>query len=157
MTDITRIHISLSRPDYPDAGGGMCCMGAAARGPEHCTCWEAVYDQEQARLVQAGPMRQRKRMCSDCAFRPNSPERNGDERYAHSGEGGLDEVMSGTFLCHAGMRRLLREVHPSGAEIEAMPGAYAPGYPPRKADGSPPELCAGWAAEMKRREAARGL
>lgn len=148
---IRLLHISYSRDDYPDAGEGACCMGSAARGPGHCTCWEPVYDQPQSPLVQKGPMRERRRMCHDCAFRRNSPERNGDERYQHSDEGGLDEVLGGTFLCHTGMRRLVREEHPSGAVLEAIPGDYRPGYPPRKADGSPPELCAGWAAEMRRR------
>jgi hypothetical protein len=147
-----KVHISFSRPDYPDAGEGACCMGSAARGPENCTCWVPVYNKKQAPRKQ-GPMRQRDRMCSDCAFRPDSPERNGDERYAHCGEDGIDEVMGGTFLCHTGMRRLLREVHPSGVVLEAPPDAYEPGDPPQQADGSPPELCAGWAAEMKRREA----
>lgn len=34
--------------DLPDAGEGVCCMGAAAMGPERCTCWEPVYDLDQA-------------------------------------------------------------------------------------------------------------
>lgn len=146
------IHVMHDR-DYPDVGNGdaPCCMGSAARGPGNCTCWVDEYDQPQER-ARPGPMRERTRMCADCAFRPDSPERRGDERYDNSDEDGLERVLGGAFLCHVGMRRLVRERHPSGAVLEAMPGAYAPPGIPCKADGSPAEYCAGWAAEMKRRE-----
>jgi hypothetical protein len=97
-------------------------------------------------------MRIREKMCADCAFRPDSPERQGDERYQHSGEEGIEEVLGDTFVCHQGLRRRVREVHPSGAVLDAVPGDYAPPSPPCKADGSPAELCAGWAAELRRRE-----
>lgn len=139
------LHIGVGR-DYPDAGEGMCCMGAAALGPERCTCWRPIHDQPQ-QLLKAGPMLQRTRMCGDCAFRPDSPERAGNED-------AVEELLEGTFLCHKGMRRLLREVHPSGAVLDAGPGAYEPSNPPCKADGNPAEVCAGWVAEMKRRESA---
>ena len=33
---------------WPDAGEGMCCIGAAVYGPGHCTCWTPVYDLDQA-------------------------------------------------------------------------------------------------------------
>jgi hypothetical protein len=90
-------------------------------------------------------------MCADCAFRPDSPERNQDERYENSDEDGLERVLSGVFLCHQGLRRLVRHHHPSGAIFEAPPSAYVPPDPPCKADGSPAEYCAGWAAEQRRR------
>jgi hypothetical protein len=143
------VHLMLAR-GYPDVGT-PCCMGSAAMGPGHCTCWTPVYDQEQE-PPQAGPMLVRSKMCADCAFRSDSPERSGDERYEHAGEDGIEETLEGAFVCHQGMRRLLREEHPTGAVLEAMPGAYEPGHPPRKADGSPPDYCAGWAAARAKRE-----
>ena len=33
---------------WPDAGDGTCCYGSAILGPGHCTCWEPVYNLEQA-------------------------------------------------------------------------------------------------------------
>lgn len=150
------LHV-LREKDYPDVGNGEapCCMGSAVYGPGACTCWTPEYEPAEQAPAQPGPMRVREKMCADCAFRSDSPERQGDERYAHSGEDGIEEVMGGTFVCHVGMRRLVRERHPSGAVLETMPGAYFPPSPPCKADGSPAEYCAGWAAEMRRR-AARG-
>jgi hypothetical protein len=138
------------RVDLPDAGEGMCCYGAAARGPQGCTCWESEYDQPQSEDLQLGAMAVRPSCCDDCAFRPGSPEQLGDPRYAHSGEGGLDEVLlSAGFLCHQGMRRRLRLVHPTGAVVESDPGDYSPAQKSPmvwKADGSPADICAGWAA-----------
>jgi hypothetical protein len=137
--------------DLPDAGEGMCCMGAAALGPHACTCWEPEYDQLQAEKVEQGPMAVRPKACHDCAFRPGSPEQLGDPRYRHSEEGGLEDVASDRtpFVCHQGMRRLLRQVHPAGVTVESPPSAYEPRIRDPlvwKADGSLVEICAGWAA-----------
>lgn len=133
--------------DHPDVGNGEvpCCMGSAMYGPERCTCWVPEYDAPQAK-PQEGPSPVRKRMCADCAFRPDSPERNGDERYAHSDEDGLVDVVAGTFACHQGMRRLVRFRHPNGHVQELDVDAYAPPIvaAPTMADGRPAELCAGW-------------
>lgn len=140
--------------DLPDAGEGMCCDGAASMGAGHCTCWEGVYDQPQSKELQQGPMAVRPTSCHDCAFRPGSPEQLGDARYAHSGEGELaDVLLSAGFLCHQGMRRRLRLVHPTGAVVESDPGDYAPIVSRSmawKADGSPADVCAGWAAQRAR-------
>lgn len=142
---------NLSTPDdLPDAGEGMCCHGAAARGAQACTCWTPVYDQPHSEELQQGPMAPRQSCCHDCAFRTGSPEQLGDPRYAHSREGELEEVLlSAGFLCHQGMRRRLRLVHPSGAVVESGPGDYAPiewRYMAWKADGSPADVCGGWLA-----------
>ena len=112
----------------PDAGQGMCCLGAAARGPSACTCWAPVYDQPQKWLLQHGPPAVRATACDDCAFRPGSPERSGDARFAHSDEGALEEIVYSNrpFACHQGMRRLLRLIHPSGVVVEQPPCAYEP-------------------------------
>lgn len=153
------MRLTIHQPNYPDVGNGElpCCLGSAVYGPERCTCWESEHDQEQ-QPPKAGPRNVRVRMCEDCAFRPGSPERSGDARYEHSDEDGLDDVMRGEFVCHQGMRRLVREVHPSGAELVACPGAYEPGDPPMKADGSPADYCAGWWAAKQRdkRDSERG-
>lgn len=143
----------LDTGDYPDVGNGEqpCCMGSAVYGPERCTCWRPVFDHPQNLPMHKGPMRIRPRMCADCAFRPDSPERTGDERFAHSGDGEVDDLVNETFVCHQGLRRLVKWVHPSGAEFDPGPGAYMPPRPVCKADGSPADLCAGWAAEMRRR------
>jgi len=95
----------LDTGDYPDVGNGEqpCCMGSAVYGPERCTCWRPVFDHPQSLPMQKGPMRIRPRMCADCAFRPDSPERTGDERFAHSGDGEVDSLVNETFVCHQGL------------------------------------------------------
>lgn len=133
--------------ELPDVG--PCCIGSAAMGPQHCTCWEPVYDTGQAEPV-PGSLGMRTRMCHDCAYRPNSPEKRGEKGYQGDAET-LDElVMNGElFVCHQGFRRVVKYVHPSGAEIPAHPADYAPSFIggiPHKADGSPGDLCAGWSA-----------
>lgn len=138
----------------PDAGEGMCCIGAAMGGPERCTCWKAVHDHGQAE-PQEGPPSIRAAMCGDCAFRKDSPERTGDRRYQHSEEGEVDDLAlgRGVFMCHQGMRRKLALVHPSGARVQLDTDDYDPpvidgrAY---KADGSPADLCAGfWSARRR--------
>ena len=136
-------------PDLPDAGEGACCMGAAVYGKDRCTCWEPIFDLEQQPL-KPGEMGLRTRSCSDCAYRKNSPERRGADGYQGDPES-LDEmVMTGSmFACHQGIRRPVKWVHPSGAEIPGHPAGYAPPLhdgKPYKADGTPADLCAGWAA-----------
>lgn len=133
----------------PDPIDGGCCDGSAIKGPQYCTCWEPRFDLEQQPVIEGDPGT-RDAMCSDCAFKPGSPERQGDERYNGDPEF-LDRiVMTGErFFCHAGIRRAVRLVHPSGAEVELPPGDYRPLIEdgvPYKADGSPGDLCAGWAA-----------
>ena len=133
----------------PDPVSGACCEGSAFGGPQYCTCWAPVFDLEQ-QDVRRGERGQRDALCADCAYRPGSPERSGDERY--KGDAGfLDRIVETgePFHCHQGIRRAVRLVHPSGAEVEVPPGDYQPPVVagvPYKADGSPGELCAGWAA-----------
>ena len=144
--------ISGMPADLPDAGEGACCMGTAVYGKDRCTCWEPVYDLEQQPLKPAG-MGMRTKMCA-CPFRPSSPERRGEEDYQGDPES-LDElVMTGEmFACHQGIRRPVKWVHPSGAEIPGHPAGYAPPLhdgAPYKADGTPADICAGWAARRLR-------
>ena len=141
----------LKDRDLPDAGEGMCCMGAAVYGAGRCTCWEPEHDIEQAPIREDLSQPISERMCRDCAFRSDSPERNGDSEYSHSGEGDLEEMVASPyrFVCHQGMRRRIRLRHPAGVVHEISADAYDP--PQSKglayrADGSPAPLCAGLVA-----------
>ena len=148
-----------------------CCIGSAANGASGCTCWSEVYDRKQryVSLPQVIVPKQRERMCEDCAFRPDSPERTGDERYAHSGDRELEDLVysDDDFACHQGMRRLVAMKHRRGKRVAAPPGCYEPGVVERyahrpgddwghfkqialKADGTPADLCAGLRAARER-------
>ena len=146
--------------DFPDTGEA-CCMGSAMRGPHNCTCWEPVYDLQQQPVDQqlrawlaAGiePVT-RKRMCIECAYRPDSPEKTAAQGYNGDAEM-LDQLAAeGTrFWCHVGMRKPVRYEHPSGMVFDGHPAGYDPpkvdGVPYR-ADGTPGELCAGWDARRR--------
>lgn len=135
--------------ELPDAGRGTCCMGAAVYGPQRCTCWVPVHDLEQQPIKPGWPMPPVPlKMCGDCAYRPRSPERQGEAGYAGDEDLLEDLVTSGKpFYCHAGIRRIATLRHPSGAEVPGHPGAYDPpilANVPYKADGTPANLCAGW-------------
>jgi len=138
-----------------------CCLGAAEGGPADCTCWEPIYDLEQQDPDTSQEPAQRAAMCEDCAYRPNSPERSGDPNYSLSGEEGygvLDLGPSEVFWCHQGMRKPKAWRHPLGITVEATGDFYAPPIRldrergiavPYKADGSPGDRCAGWAAHRR--------
>lgn len=147
---------------WPDIGlETPCCDGSVYRGPGACTCWRPVYDlgqqpidEETARMLAAGirPVT-RKLMCDDCAYRPDSPEKSGDETFAGDAEL-LDRLAANErpFWCHQGIRIPVRWRHPSGTEIPAHPGGYDPPIRdnvPYKADGSPGNICAGWDARRR--------
>jgi hypothetical protein len=143
--------LSASALDLPDAGQGMCCMGAAVYGPERCTCWHNEYDREQAPMRPADSDCQ-PRPCGDCAYRPGSPERAGAE-HVSGDQDSLDQLVATgqPFYCHQGMRRVVAVVHgPTGTRVERGPDAYEPPFGddgrPYQADGQPALLCGGWAA-----------
>jgi hypothetical protein len=139
----------------PDPVHGACCDGSAVKGSQYCTCWEPRFDAEQQPVIEGEPGT-RTAMCGDCAFKPGSPERQGDERYNGDPEF-LDRIVvtGERFFCHAGIRQAVKLVHPSGAEVDLLalvPGDYRPPIAdgiPYKADGSPGDLCAGWAARRR--------
>lgn len=148
---------------FPEVGDGYCCMGAVNSGPAYCTCWQPVFDLPQQPLDPAavsalqagGEPRVRDRMCADCAYRPGSPERSGDETYFGDPEE-LDNLAreARRFWCHQGMRQPARWRHPSGAEVPGHGGDYKPiidqdSSVPFKADGQPADLCAGWDARRR--------
>lgn len=141
------------------AGLMDCCTGAAVYGPTRCTCWVTEYDLVQ-QPVEPGlvvGVHDRAKMCDACAYRPDSPEARGDPRYQGRAPDGA------TFWCHEGMRKVARWRHPGlGITVEADGDYYQPPMVkhrtqagrgeavPFKADGSPGERCAGWAAHQGR-------
>lgn len=126
---------------------GLCCMGVATGGIDYCTCWEPIHDLDQAAgsFDTTTPLETAAKCCFDCAYRNGSPERTGDDEDWLLGLPGERT----TFFCHQGIRRVLRYRHPSGIVLPTGPGDYDP---PRgngrvyRADGSPAEICAGFAA-----------
>lgn len=124
-----------------------CCMGSAEHGPADCTCWEPVYDLEQAEPDRSAEPATRAAMCADCAYRPDSPERQGDDRYRPN-----EATADAPFWCHQGLRKPIAWRHRLGITVECDTDAYAPPViagVPYKADGSPGERCAGWAAHHR--------
>lgn len=117
-----------------------CCMSAAEDGPAACTCWEPVFDAEQAEPRTDLEPGTRPAMCGDCAYRPDSPERLADP-YAL--------LYLANFWCHRGIRRPTSWRHPDGRVRPGDPSDYQPpivGGVPYRADGRPAERCGGWAA-----------
>lgn len=132
-----------------------CCEGSASRGLHACTCWQPVYEQEQAAPVpptSAADLAVRDRGCTDCAFHADSPERStpwGEESLFRLADNGTP------FWCHDGMRRPLRWKHPAGPVIDGSPHDWQPpmrGGIPYRADGRPGLLCAGWATRALNKE-----
>ena len=149
------IHISHDLP-FPDVTDGEpCCYGYAIHGPGRCTCWRPVHDLPQRKVKPAKPA-VRARCCGDCAFRPDSPERNGVEGYQNNSQAEIDALVQGsaTFFCHQGTRRIIAYEHePTGATIDAPPADYDPpimNNVPYKANGKPQDICAGLCAARKR-------
>lgn len=146
------IHINVIRdwPATPGQDENPCCMGAALDGPGGCTCWRPVYDLEQQPL-NLGVPEVRASMCEDCAYRPNSPERTGNPDTTGDPEKLQRLVDDGVpFWCHVGIRRPIRWEHPSGATFAGSEFDYSPpavGSTPFKADGTPADICGGWAAK----------
>jgi hypothetical protein len=131
-----------------------CCGSSAIFGAHRCVCWEVVYDLEQAAVDDTAQPGQRADMCADCAYRPDSPERNGDPNQVGSEPGELDDIARGSvFWCHQGIRRKVAMRHPTlGFVVEPVGVGYDPPIVsgvPFKADGSPGDRCAGWAARRR--------
>jgi hypothetical protein len=148
-----------ANPDEKTWPGG-CCVGNDVYGPERCTCWVPVFDLEQSTELQeiASPLDcdERDKLCGDCAFRPDSPERSDNDGFTEDTL--FDMTRSGgrqMFFCHQGVRRAIRYEHPDGRVIEAGPGDYQPVYTgpvPHRADGRAGEVCAGYALHVRKFE-----
>jgi hypothetical protein len=139
---------------------GDCCIGAAVYGIGRCTCWEPVFDLAQQPLLNGGAapapedIAVRAKCCADCAYRNDSAERGDLDGTAEL----LDVAHSERreFWCHQGVARVVALRHPDGRELPAGEGDYRPPVGPAerpivwKADGTPGERCAGWAAHRGR-------
>jgi hypothetical protein len=142
----------------PDAGQGLCCEGAAYLGPDRCTCWVEVHavDQADPRTDQHAGIGESP--CSTCAYRPDSPERTGADHVAGDAAMLDDIVKTGQpFWCHTGMRHVVALEHPAGIRVELPDEHQAAAFRPLivndvpyKADGTPADICAGWAARRLR-------
>lgn len=156
------IHVAApTGPRLPSELGSMswgCCDGAAYRGLDFCTCWEPVYDLEQADPIPGVPAT-REKCCFDCAYLQRSPERE---------QGYDDELVDITrdarFFCHQGMRRVVGWRHPGFEEIDEFRSFFPDGLIPAgdgdyrppivggvayRADGTTADLCGGWAAHRR--------
>lgn len=146
-------HVCDSGPgNWPDIGNAEapCCFASAEFGHGSCTCWEPVFDLEQQPPQTGLEPGVQPKMCHDCAYRPKSPERSGNPDAA-ADEAGLHALVDAgrVFWCHQGMRRPTHWIHPSGATAPASDLNYQPpivGSTPYKADGTPGDICGGWAA-----------
>lgn len=151
MLPIGMMHIN--RPCAPPAVGADdpatgCCMGEAAYDPTRCTCWEPIFDVEQAEPQTDTEPTTRAKCCHDCAYRQGSPEREGG--MGDDLDGLAEGRGSGVFWCHAGLRRAVSYRHPDGRVLPAGDGDYRPPIlagVPYKADGTAGERCGGWNAK----------
>lgn len=136
--------------DEHDPDLASCCYGAANGGISACTCWQPVYDVEQAPPNLDGVVLIRDRACGDCAYRKDSPER----AEAYSEEMLLELPATGQpFWCHDGMRRPVAWEHPTLGRVDGDPDDWQPKIVrgvPFRADGQPALLCAGWAVRVGR-------
>lgn len=138
-------------------GLSSCCLGATI-SPSSCTCWEPIYDKEQSDPDVTVPPSTRMTACDDCAYRAGSPERSGDEHYAAD----FDRFDASIFWCHQGMRKPVAWRHPTlGITVDTTGDYYDPPIVrdengegvPFRADGTPGDRCAGWAARRRALEA----
>lgn len=133
------VAVQLAPVDYQERYR-WCCLSAAEDGPAACTCWEPLYDADQAEPRTDVEPTTRSRMCGDCAYKADSPEMARDP-YAL--------VEATNFWCHRGIRRPREWRHPDG---RVRPGSAADYQPPiidgipYRADGLPAARCGGWAA-----------
>ena len=146
------------------SGELYCCWGVINSGDyRDCSCWEPIYDLEQqpVTIAEAGC---RTVPCHDCAYRVDSPERQGDESVVGD-DYELQRIVAlgQPFWCHQGIRRPVAFVHyPTGIVVPGDAADYRPPMRqsrPYKADGTPADMCAGWASRRLRylyEEARRG-
>lgn len=104
------------------------CMGAAARGPAHCTCELPDGEHDEAVLAAWAHFFERGgKACRDCAYRKGSPELDSGQALRI-----LDDERS-AFVCHQGM-----PIDARGCEPEL--GNYMPD------DAHRYPSCPGWVA-----------
>lgn len=122
-------------------------MAAAMTDGDSCECWTSIYWPEPEVDVAQGPSAVRATRCGDCAYRPDSPERQ-------AGEDLGVYTVDRPFTCHQGMPVLRGWTHPElpGVCLLASSvgdrddfGPIMHGGQAWQADGTPAEQCAGWA------------
>jgi hypothetical protein len=151
-------------PDYcpdPCPDGVPCCDSYAYYGPRFCVCWVRIYDQPREPAQPDMPRTTRASMCSDCAFRPGSPERT-DSSDAVADSTDLMMIVHNPgqiFWCHDGMPRIIALEHPNGMRVDVPTEdgvvAYDPviiAGVPYRGDGSPGLMCAGLAAARRAKD-----
>lgn len=129
-----------------------CCLGGAMAGVVGCTCWAVTYSAWRSEPVQVGEVQTRATRCADCACRKDSPESRGVGDYQNKPAEFSVLVSAGVrFYCHEGMPAQSGHRHEDGRE-SAMPLPHHNYRPrvrrdgvPTKADGTPADICAGWA------------
>lgn len=131
-------------PTIGELGG--CCEGAASG--HGCTCWEPVYSEPQAPMVEPmPPLRVRAGgCCGSCGIVDRLDDVLGIRDAA---------ILGRPFFCHQGFRRVLHYAHPDGRTKPADAHDYPESLGhyvdvdhnriPLKVDGTPGDLCAGWA------------
>ncbi|MES2210933.1 MAG: hypothetical protein V4515_12245 [Chloroflexota bacterium] len=128
------------------AAEAWCCYGAVDRGPGGCNCWTPIFDLRQRKVRTDVEPETRASRCHDCAYRPDSPERQRGEA--------LEALPN--FWCHQGIRRPKAFRHPDGRVRPVEDSAdYQPPMVagvPYRASGRPADRCAGWAQVQRLRE-----
>ncbi len=161
MTALKLSHVCMPPPSSVLAPAiehlDPCCGGFGLRGPEFCTCWIAVYEPIPVAPALSTRPDTMPRMCGDCAFRPDSPERRGDQHAAANWAGLQYLVATETpFWCHDGLPRLIGWRHQPSDTWIPQPGSVDDYKPtivdgvPYRADGNAGSRCAGWAAAVGR-------
>jgi hypothetical protein len=139
----------------PDNPMNWCCAGAAMWGPSRCTCWVPIFSKVQRELDASIEPGTRSEQCADCAYRQDSAEQ---QDYRADQLRTITHSDEAPFWCHQGMRYEVGYRHPSGMYVEAQRdevGSIASWAPPLrngvpfKANGTPADRCAGWAARRR--------
>jgi len=105
------------------------CMGAAAMGPERCTCDDTLTAEQRSLCIADAWAAHRARKgesCHDCAFRAGSPEQDILGRI-------IAQPETAAFRCHQGMPVDARRGTPA-QDCYKLTNAQADAYP----------VCAGW-------------
>lgn len=141
-----------------------CCDGVAwhgsLNGGDGCTCWEPIYDREQAELISGLEAQARATPCDTCACRSLAETLPDGSPVPWDLENAYGDMLNNArrgrpFYCHKGMRKLIGYRHPQLGQTHVDdPDACAePPFVdgvPYDADGRPSPLCAAWVGEARR-------
>lgn len=137
-----------------------CCESVACWGDEnggpHCSCWVPTYSELQQELDTSLRPQVRASPCESCACRvPGGQLRDGSP-IPDDLPGAYDAMLDNLarrkpFYCHSGMRLIVAEFHPQlgvTREVDWHPVPPTVEGIPYKADGTPCDFCAAWAAQI---------